>query len=75
MATVYNCIVKVANGSWITYHSVNHLAKFTKFIDTKFGEDWKFFNVYDKEDKSGNNNILASFQNGEKRNVPSTKSL
>lgn len=75
MAPVYNCIVKVANGAWITYHSVNNLAKFTKFIDTKFGEDWHFFNVYDKEDKSCNNNILAKFQNGENRKVPTTKNL
>lgn len=72
---VYNCIVKLSNGNWITYHSVNHLAKFTKFIDTKFGEEWQFFNVYDKLDKSNSNKILASYQNGTKRNVPSTKSI
>lgn len=72
---VYNCIVKLANGTWITYHSVNHLAKFTKFIDLKYGDKWCFFNVYDKKDKSRSNNILASYQNGQNRNVPSGKTL
>ena len=72
MAKVYNCAVKLANGKWATYHSVNHLAKFVKFIDTK---EWLFFNVYDKEDKSKSNNILASYQNGKNRNVPTFKDI
>ena len=70
MEKVYNCTVKLSNGNWVTYRSVNHLAKFVKFIDSK---DWLFFNVYDKEDKSKTNNILASYQNGKNRNVPTTK--
>jgi hypothetical protein len=70
MAKVYNVTVKLANGNWVTYHSVNHLGKFVKFIDTK---EWLFFNVYDKEDKSKSNDILASYQNGKNRNVPTTK--
>jgi hypothetical protein len=72
MAKVYNVTVKLANGNWVTYHSVNHLGKFVKFIDTK---EWLFFNVYDKEDKSKSNDILASYQNGKNRNVPTTKDI
>ncbi|OXA65309.1 hypothetical protein B0A67_24570 [Flavobacterium aquidurense] len=72
MAKIYNCTVKLANGNWVTYHSVNHLGKFVKFIDTK---EWLYFNVYDKEDKSKSNNILASYQNGKNRNVPTTKDI
>lgn len=70
MEKVYNCVVKLANDKWVTYHSVNHLGKFVKFIDSK---EWLFFNVYDKEDKSQSNDILASYQNGKNRNVPTTK--
>ena len=70
MEKVYNCSVKLANDKWVTYHSVNHLSKFVKFIDSK---EWLFFNVYDKEDKSMSNNILASYQNGKNRNVPTGK--
>ena len=72
MAKIYNCTVKFANGKWAIYHSVNHLGKFVKFIDTK---EWLFFNVYDKEDKSKSNDILASYQNGKNRNVPTTKDI
>ena len=72
MVKVYNCTVKLANGKWVTYHAVNHLGKFVKFIDTK---EWLFFNVYDNEDKSKSNVILASFQNGKNRNVPTTKNI
>ena len=66
----YNCCVKLSSGAWVTYRKVNHLAKFVKFIDTK---EWLFFNVYDNADKSKSNDILASYQNGENRNVPTTK--
>lgn len=75
MEKSYNCCVKLSNNNWVTYHSVNHLSKFVKFIDTK---EWLFFNVYDKEDKSCSNNILASFQNnvnGMSRNVPTGKHI
>jgi hypothetical protein len=72
MEKVYNCCVKLTNGNWVTYHSVNHLSKFVKFIDSK---DWLYFNVYDKEDKSLSNEILGSFQNGKNRNVPSGKHI
>ena len=72
MAKVYNVTVKLANGNWVTYHSVNHLGKFVKFIDTK---EWLYFNVYDKEDKSKSNDILASYQNGKNRNVPTSKDI
>jgi hypothetical protein len=72
MEKIYNCVVKLKSGAWVTYHSVNHLAKFVKFIDSK---EWLFFNVYDKEDKSHSNNILASYQNGDKRNVPIGKHI
>ena len=72
MAKVYNCSVKLANEKWVTYHAVNHLAKFVKFIDTK---ESLFFNVYVNEDKSESNNILASYQNGKNRNVPTTKNI
>lgn len=72
MEKIYNCTVKLADGKWVTYHSVNHLAKFVKFIDTK---EWLFFNVYDKEDKSKSNNILVSYQNGKNRFVPTSKHI
>lgn len=72
MEKIYNCTVKLADGNWVTYHSVNHLAKFVKFIDTK---EWLFFNVYDKEDKSKSNNILVSYQNGKNRIVPTSKHI
>lgn len=70
---VYNCIVKLRNEKWVTYHSVNHLQKFTDFLDKKFEDNWLFFNVYDKNDKTKSNQILKSFQNGENRNVPTSK--
>lgn len=72
MEKVYNCSVKLLNGKWVTYHSVNHLGKFVKFIDSK---EWLFFNVYDKKDKSKSNDILASYQNGKNRNVPTGKHI
>lgn len=62
--------MKLKSQTWITYHSVNHLQKFTDFLDKKYGENWLFFNVYDKNDKTKSNQILKSFQNGDNRNVP-----
>lgn len=72
MEKSYNITVKLKNNKWVTYHSVHHLAKFVKFIDSK---EWLFFNVYDKEDKSLSNDILASYQNGKNRNVPTGKHI
>lgn len=73
MAKIYNCCVKLKNECWVTYKAVNHLGRFVSFLDNK--KDWLFFNVYDNQDKSKANVILASFQNGLNRNVPTGKHL
>lgn len=75
MEKVYNCCVRLKNEKWITYHKVNHLARFVKFLDRQFADQWLWFNVYDNSDKSKSNNILDSFQNGENRKVPAGKHL
>lgn len=72
MEKVYNCTVLLSNDNWVTYHSVNHLAKFVKFIDTK---EWLYFNVYDKADKARPSKPLACYQNGKNRNVPNGKHI
>ncbi|MFK7102283.1 hypothetical protein V3471_15035 [Flavobacterium oreochromis] len=71
----YNCSVRLSNNNWVTYRKVNNLKKFVKFLDDKFNENWLWFNVYDNNDKSYSNAILASYQNGKKRNVPVTKHI
>ncbi|POR19422.1 hypothetical protein BWK57_13585 [Flavobacterium columnare] len=75
MERSYNCSVKLNNGNWVTYRKVNHLAKFVKFLDSKFNNNWLWFNVYDNADKSNSNNILKSFQNGINRNVPDKRHI
>ncbi|NJM80672.1 MAG: hypothetical protein HC854_15605 [Flavobacterium sp.] len=73
MVKVYNCIVKLNNEKWVTYRKINNLIRFVKFLDNE--KQWLFFNVYDNLDKSNSNNILASFQNGENRNIPTSRHL
>ena len=81
MAKVYNCVVNHSKENWITYRSVNHLGKFVKFLDSKYGEHtnqrWNFFNVFDAEAYKAKNKKkqepLISYQNGKNRNVPTSK--
>ncbi len=81
MATIeYNCCVKLSNDNWITYHSVNNLIRFTKFLDKKFGSTpkWLFYNVYDKWEYKTNgatNVILENFTNGDNKKTPWGKTL
>jgi hypothetical protein len=51
----YNAIVftddtKIGNKGYITYHKINDLIKFNKFITEKY-PNWKFYTTYDNKTK------------------------
>ncbi|NBS44779.1 MAG: hypothetical protein EBT34_13825 [Acetobacteraceae bacterium] len=48
---IYNAIVftddvKIGKQGYITYHKINDLIKFEKFISDKY-PNWKFYTIYD----------------------------
>lgn len=58
---VYNAIVctndaNIGNKGFITYHKINDLIKFKKFISIKYPK-WTFANVYDNNTKAKLNMI------------------